>query len=444
LTLEAAAAVCADENIDEWRVFELLSALVTKSLVVASPSEDDRRYRLLHTIREYARERLAEANETVAVAAKHARYYCGLVGKLGPLVDSLEDVRWQHALAPELDNIRAALEWAVVAGNDVPAGLALLGAVEWPELLTTPQEAAGWFDAAAKLVDATGDALTKARVLRHHVRLQWLVGRTLADREETAAGALAVARASADRSEIARALSALGSCRRDAGRFEEAEALFSAAYEAPEALSAIATNDVLRNWAVTNLQHGDVDAARRRFTEVADRERPGSEAHASALLNLGELEFVLGNVEAARAAAGTASETYERLNAAPLGLALCNLAAYAMAADDFADARKFLRRALRLLRQSGARWMTIALEHHAVLGGLCGDHERAATLLGFTDARYATSDTRQQTERHGYERLIAILSKVYDEAQLAQRMSAGARLKDEQALEHAAAISHPT
>jgi predicted ATPase/class 3 adenylate cyclase len=443
-TLQAAAAVCADEGIDEWQVFELLSALVAKSLVVVEPRGDDQRYRMLNSIREYSRERLAAANEAADIAAKHARYYAGLVCGLAPLVEALEDEQWQHALAPEVDNVRAALEWTIFRGNDSDAGFRLLAQLEWPELVTTPHEAIRWFDAAAKLVDAKGDEVTKAQVLRHFVRLEWLVGRPIAQREKTATEAVTAARGASDPDEIARALSNLGSIYRDAGRFDDAEAMFVQAYQTPQALSASAVNAVLRNWAVSNLQRGDVEMARRRFTEVAQLERPGSEAHASALLNLGELEFAVGNVEAARTAAGQARETLARLTAAPLALVVCNLAAYAIAVDDFDEARVLLREALVLLKQSGARWMITALEHHAVLAGLVGDHERAVVLVGFTDAHYANNDTRQRTEQHGYERLMRLLAQIYDKEELAERMKAGARLKDEQALEHAAAISQHT
>jgi tetratricopeptide (TPR) repeat protein len=440
-TLKAAAAVCADEGMDEWQVLELLSALVSKSLVAVEPHDDDQRYSMLNSIREYGRERLAAANEAGNTAARHARYYSGLLGDLAALIDALEDEQWQHALAPEIDNIRATLDWTIVQGNDSAAGLSLLAQLELPELLTTPQEAIGWFDAAVKLLHVS-DALPKSRVLRHYSRLEWLAGRPIAQREATAIHALAAAAATSDVDEIARAHSSLGSIYRDAGRFDEAEAQFVEAFEAPGALRAIALNHVLRNWAVTDLQRGDNEMARRRFTEVASRERPGSEAHASALLNLGELEFAVGNVEAARVAARKARETFERLAAAPLGLVLCNLAAYAMAADDFDEARELLRDALVLLQRSGARWMIIALEHHAVLAGHAGDHERAAALVGFADAHYAKGDTRQRTELHGYERLMRLLSQAYAREELAERMNAGGRLRAEQALEHAAAISN--
>jgi predicted ATPase/class 3 adenylate cyclase len=439
--LEAAVAACADESIDSWQVLELLSGLVAKSLVVAEPRDDEHRYHMLNSIREYSRERLAEANEAGTIDARHGRYYSELLRELAHLVESLEDVQWQRALAPELANLRAALNWAIVARSDAGAGLTLLAHFEWPELVTTPQEAVAWFEAGAALIDAAENNEIRARVLRHLARLQWLVGRPIAEREKTALGAVAVARASADPNEVARALTNLGSCYRDAGRFEEAESTFSQAYEAPERLSAITLNHVLRNWAVTNLQRGDLDAARRRFTDVAQRERPGSEAHASALLNLGELEFAMGNVEAARATAGKARETLARLHAAPLALVICNLAAYALAVDDLADARDLLHEALRLLKKSGARWMIAALEHHALLGALQGDHERAAVILGFTEAHYAQRGRRERTEQQGYERLIDLLSQRYGQEELSRRRNEGARLEDDQALERAAAIS---
>jgi hypothetical protein len=112
-----------------------------------------------------------------------------------------------------------------------------------------------------------------------------------------------------------------------------------------------------------------------------------------------------------------------------------------MAVDDFDEARDSLREALQLVRLSGARWMLTALEHHAVFAGLVGDHERAVAIVGFTDAHYAADAPRQRTEQVGYERLMRTLSRIYDDDELAQRMSAGARLTEERVLELATTIS---
>jgi predicted ATPase len=57
-TLEAAEAVCGAEGIGPDAVFELLAALVARSLVVAEEHGLETRYRLLETIRQYGEERL--------------------------------------------------------------------------------------------------------------------------------------------------------------------------------------------------------------------------------------------------------------------------------------------------------------------------------------------------------------------------------------------------
>jgi tetratricopeptide (TPR) repeat protein len=174
-------------------------------------------------------------------------------------------------------------------------------------------------------------------------------------------------------------------------------------------------------------------------------ERPGSEAHASALLNLGELEFATGHIERARAAAHQAENTYAALNSVYLVLLSSNLAAYAMADGDIDAARDHLRDALDLHNRSHSGWLHMALENHALLAALLADHERAVALAGFTDAAYGSrGEVRQYTERSGYERLIALLREVYSADELARRMNEGAGLTEEQALAHAAAIHELT
>jgi predicted ATPase len=61
-TLEAAEHVCGGDGINENDVLDLLSRLVSKSLVVVdSEFASERRYRFLETVRQYAREQLVQA-----------------------------------------------------------------------------------------------------------------------------------------------------------------------------------------------------------------------------------------------------------------------------------------------------------------------------------------------------------------------------------------------
>ena len=63
-TLEAAEAVCAGGPVQEAEVFDLLCALVDKSLLqIDDAAGDGARYRMLETIREYGLDRAEEAGE---------------------------------------------------------------------------------------------------------------------------------------------------------------------------------------------------------------------------------------------------------------------------------------------------------------------------------------------------------------------------------------------
>jgi predicted ATPase/class 3 adenylate cyclase len=445
-TLQSATEICSGDGIDdEWEMLDALSSLVDKSLVIVDAVGEDRRYRMLNSIREYARERLGEAGEIERIAEKHARFYAEFVHGLEPLVEALEDVEWRQTLAVELDNIRGAVEWTIFGGHDIAIGLALLADMEWPQLLTEPHESLRWFETAGRFVDAMPSALAHARILRHCVLLERIAGRTVAECEETARRAVEVAKATRDTNEIARALANLGGMCRDAVRFDEADRAFTEAFKTPALLSRATTTVVLRMWAVMNLQRGEIELAHGRVSEVARLERPGSEAHASALLNLGELHFAAGDIQAAREAAIAAKETYADMSSVYLVLVLSNIAAYAMAADDVAEARNALREALHLQQTLRSVWLSTVLEHHALLTALEGEHDRAVLLVGFTDRRYVSlGDARQRTEQRGYERLMRLLAQSYSGDDLARRMGEGAGLTEEQALAVAAAIHEAT
>lgn len=439
-TLEAAAAVCAASS-DDWEVLESLGSLVDKSLVMVDSSGEERRYRMLRSIREYGAARLGEAGEADAIAGEHARYYAAFVASLQPLALELEDVEWQQRFASELDNVRAAIDWTIAARHDPPTGLTLLAEIEWPELVAMPHEALRWYESALELEEAMPSTSIHARLLRRCVILKWLSGEPVAAREAMATHALEVARRSQDPNEIALAYGNLGAIYGMAARFDEAERAFTHAYVTPELLSRAATKSVLRMWAVSNLQRGEIELARRRFSEVARLERPGSESHAGTLLNLSELEYATGNLEAARSAARQAKETFARINSIYTVLVLSNLAAYAMAADNLDEARAHLFEALRRHPETGGAWLGALIENHALLAALHGDYERAAILAGFSEEIYRVRGApRQHTERRARERLMGELAKPYSAEDIAQHMERGAALDEKEALAHVESI----
>ena len=123
-TLEAATAVMSDTGLTASMVAEEIASLASKSLVSLDASVPSGRWRLLETIRAYALEKLAESGEAEQVARRHAEFFRDLLAPAmaGPLV-APDDL---PGYAREIDNLRAALDWAFArAGGDVEVGIGL-------------------------------------------------------------------------------------------------------------------------------------------------------------------------------------------------------------------------------------------------------------------------------------------------------------------------------
>ena len=74
-TLEAAEAVCPGDGVGRGQVLDLLARSVDKSLVAVSEQMGQARYRMLETIREYGREKLAEAGEEADIHRRHCLFF---------------------------------------------------------------------------------------------------------------------------------------------------------------------------------------------------------------------------------------------------------------------------------------------------------------------------------------------------------------------------------
>ena len=128
--LDAAEAVCADDQVPAGEILDVLSRLVDKSLVAAPDAGRDARFTQLQTLWQYGRDRLDESGEVDAMCARHGAYYRqmaedaheGLRGATGPM--------WRERLTSELGNLRAALDWFIARG-DADAALSLASGMAW-------------------------------------------------------------------------------------------------------------------------------------------------------------------------------------------------------------------------------------------------------------------------------------------------------------------------
>lgn len=127
-TLEAAEQICAGDGIESPDVLDLLSRLVDKSLVVLYEPAAEPRYRMLETIRQYAREKLLDANEGDSLRDQHLHFFLNLAEHAWPLLESARRIELLPRLESEHDNLRAALEWA--CERDVERARWLAGMLE--------------------------------------------------------------------------------------------------------------------------------------------------------------------------------------------------------------------------------------------------------------------------------------------------------------------------
>ena len=121
--LEAVETVCAGEGVGADEVLDLLSLLVDKSLVMVGEGvEGEVRYRLLETLRQYGRERLAAIGEADETLRRHAAFFFALAEEAGQVQSQTialgpQEAAWLDRLEQEHDNLRAALGWCVESGE---------------------------------------------------------------------------------------------------------------------------------------------------------------------------------------------------------------------------------------------------------------------------------------------------------------------------------------
>ncbi len=112
-SLAEVESICDEEN--EGGVLDRLTQLVNKSLVVANRvSGELARYSLHETIRQYGLERLAEEGAVESMRDRHAAFYCRLAEEAEPQLYQTGQMLWMDRLEETYDNLRAALNWALV------------------------------------------------------------------------------------------------------------------------------------------------------------------------------------------------------------------------------------------------------------------------------------------------------------------------------------------
>ncbi len=118
-TLDAVEQVGAVDGDDPLFIMDNLFKLVDKSMVIVAnnDSEDESRFRLLETLRQYGGERLAESGRADDARRRHAAYYLNMTHDAQPVLWGIDASPVLVLLETNHDNIRGALEWAIGSGD---------------------------------------------------------------------------------------------------------------------------------------------------------------------------------------------------------------------------------------------------------------------------------------------------------------------------------------
>ena len=130
-----------------------LSALVAKSLLRRT---DTRHYDLHELVRQYAAAKLTEHASPQSVAERHSRYYLDWLGRCAA---GLKDRRQKDTvteLSAEVDNLRAAWEWAITYGDIARACRVSMALAHLFELRTWLAEGETIFRHAAETIQSRG------------------------------------------------------------------------------------------------------------------------------------------------------------------------------------------------------------------------------------------------------------------------------------------------
>ncbi len=299
-SMEAAEEVGAGGEVNRFEVFELLSRLVDKSLVVAEERGDEMRYRLFETVRSYARTKLDAAPDGPEAAVRHAGFYLRMAEEAAAEMLGPAEAAWLKRLEADQDNLRAAIEWALDAGEAETA-------LQFSWALMTYWVARGFSQEGLRLVDRAlqsgqeTDPLIRARGLEVSAMLIRIYGDTvrasllLEESERVFAElgahhdqAIALLR-------IASTTSARGDHQRAAGLYARAAAMLE------EAGDRWGLAGCLEGQGQIALDGGDLEGARALFAESLEVRRKLNHPRsiAQSLVALGSIALAEGEYEQA-------------------------------------------------------------------------------------------------------------------------------------------------
>ena len=411
-TLEAAEEVCRDrQNTMSETFFLTLAALVDSSLVqVEIPTEGRERFGMLETIREYALERLRAAREEDLSRRQHAAYYARLaetvMAYFGVELGARDS---QFALALELPNARAALEWADEK-NEAELGLRLAGFSRLWHVRGQMSEAERWMKSMLALDQRAREREAQTAPLSLRIAMLYGFGRTQVrhgkvehSAEVYANEALHLAQSIGDQNGMCNAYATLGMIAQANGKLAEAERAYTESY----GLARLLEHSGLMSRAMSHLS----DVASMR----------------------GDLERATALLEEALANARLSEMTWDiPIMTAMLGHLACQQQRY-----DLAKAR-YREALVRFRTFSSPTYIASCLDGYAATLSGEGHYTQATRMCAAAAAlREQIQAPLPQAQREAFEQTVATARAALDEDSFVREWNAGTGLTQDEAIDNA-------
>lgn len=472
-SLDVVVALGSDE--------QMLRSLLNKSLVHrVSDDGAEQRFHMLPTLREFAVERLAAAEEEFDVRRRHAHFYLALAVRSSEANEAGDQEAWWDRLEQEHENLRAAMRWLIA--HEATSAQQLGGALRefWytrGHFLEGRRLLQQALAASAAPTAARGHALLAAARFAH-AQDEYTLGLRLIDES------LSILRQNDDLAGCAEALRTGGWIAHSKGESSRAMAMFEEALALSQSLDdtrliadlhiSIAQVQVLDgNIARFNDARQSFEAGLRLATQLGRHEsaayalfglaslaymsgnspdaiRLGEDAlhifqslgsrrnQPLALLLIGEAEMLLGELDAARAHAQAAYAIYVDL-AIPWGEASAQrtIGQVERAAGNLDQAQMFLDRSLELSWQiRDLKGLSVDLAELAGVALACSQPERAGMLLGAAFKQFdSLPNFLAPGHRRTYTQLVADVRTALGEARFVQVWETGQALLLEDAVQ---------
>jgi predicted ATPase/DNA-binding XRE family transcriptional regulator len=380
-TFEAAETVFNPEG--DLSLLDEMASLVDQSLI-RQEGEDEPRFSMFETIREYASDKLIERGEEALMRDAHAIHYLEMAERAE--LNGTAGVEWFRRLDSEFPNIAAATAHFLDGGQAESALRLVSPLYPFWTARSYARQALRWLEIGLRQGEAINPRV-RARALLALGGISSVSTGDIPLAITSLTAAVPLLRAIGDDARTARARIWLGMCATSPGKYEEAEAELMAALDLAREIHDVG----LVSLALAQL--GNLERERKEFQSAlkwyeealsAGRIQANAKGLSLQLIFVADLLIFSGRLDEAEARyEESLSRAREVAWQGVAAEAMVGIGHIALLQGRHARAREHLSEGLLLSQASeDVRTLLLALLHMAVLATALGEVERAGILLG--------------------------------------------------------------